>query len=149
MSFAARLTDLWVRRKLPHVTQAEDPDNRRDASRVPIELKIEYSRLNAFFSDYTRDISKGGIFIQSKDILDEGTQFLFRLYVPGLAEPIVLHGEVRWVIAEGETGMGIQFLYADEAEREALELTVERLMNGSMGEDLYAKLLSTRGGERR
>jgi len=34
-------------------------DRRREA-RAPIELKVEYKRLNTFFYDYTKNISRGG-----------------------------------------------------------------------------------------
>jgi len=38
-------------------------EDKRQTERVPIELKVEYKRLNTFFSDYTKNISKGGTFI--------------------------------------------------------------------------------------
>jgi type IV pilus assembly protein PilZ len=79
------------------------PHERRQEERAPIELRVEYQRLNRFFYDYTKNISKGGTFIQTKKPLDVGTQFLFKLLVPHNDEPMVLLGEVRWVLHEGET----------------------------------------------
>ena len=102
-------------------------DERRLETRAPIELKVEYRRLNTFFYDYTRNISKGGTFIKTKKPLPIGTMFLFKLFVPPLAEPMVLRGEVRWTRREGEVtdqgegptdepGMGIRFVYADDEQ---------------------------------
>ena len=34
------------------------PEN-REHGRAPIELKVDYKKLNSFFADYTRNISKG------------------------------------------------------------------------------------------
>ena len=77
-------------------------DDRRDHLRVPIELKVEYKRLNTFFADYTKNICKGGTFIRTKKPLDVGTIFVFQLTVPKLREPIAIRGEVKWIKREGE-----------------------------------------------
>src|SRR5687768_1858653 len=112
---------------------------RRGETRQPIELKVEYQRLNAFLADYTKNISRGGSFIQTDKPLPVGTEFVFRLIVPGLGEPLRIRGQVKWVVepvagAEvGEApvappGMGIRFLYADEEDRRSLAERVGRLM---------------------
>jgi type IV pilus assembly protein PilZ len=127
-------------------------DERRDGPRVPIELKVEYKKLNTFFADYTKNISKGGTFIRTKKPLDVGTVFVFRLGVPKLKEAIAIRGEVKWIKREGEPsppgvpedhepGMGIRFIYDTADEREAVEGTVERMMIDSLGQLLYSKLM--------
>ena len=128
------------------------PPERRQEERAPIELRVEYQRLNRFFYDYTKNISKGGTFIQTKKPLDVGTQFLFKLLVPHNDEPMVLLGEVRWVLHEGETrteedgsevstpGMGIRFIYKDVGQQEQVEREVEKLMVSSLGPRIYARL---------
>ena len=128
------------------------PHERRQEERAPIELRVEYQRLNRFFYDYTRNISKGGTFIHTKKPLDVGTQFLFKLLVPNMDEPMVLLGEVRWILHEGETrqddyagevsepGMGIRFIYKDDDQRELVEREVEKLMVSSLGPRIYARL---------
>jgi len=54
-------------------------DDRRGDSRAPIELKVEYKRLNSFFADYTKNISRGGSFIGTEKPLPVGTEFVFAL----------------------------------------------------------------------
>ena len=54
----------------------------RQAVRAPIELKVDYKKLNSFFADYTKNISKGGTFIKTKKPLPIGT----RLLAPALPE---------------------------------------------------------------
>ena len=55
-------------------------DDRRLAYRAPIELKVEYKRLNTFFADYTRNISRGGTFIGTdKPVWYQYGKFLGRL----------------------------------------------------------------------
>ena len=122
-------------------------DERRYHPRAPIELKVEYRRLNTFFADYTRNISRGGTFIKTQKPLDVGTEFLFKLQIPTLEEPIVLKGKVQWVVPpEGATedepaGMGIKFLYDEGPRRVDIETKVERLMIDSLGKHLYQKLI--------
>jgi type IV pilus assembly protein PilZ len=127
------------------------PHERRQEERAPIELRVEYQRLNRFFYDYTKNISKGGTFIQTKKPLGVGTQFLFKLLVPNMDEPMVLLGEVRWILHEGETrhdddgdmntpGMGIRFIYRDDDQKELVEREVEKLMVSSLGPRIYARL---------
>jgi type IV pilus assembly protein PilZ len=67
---------------------------RRQHARRPVELQVAYEQLNAFFADYTRNISKGGTFIRSTRSLPLGTVFRFRLVVPGRSVPFELEGVV-------------------------------------------------------
>ena len=120
---------------------------RRTTLRAPIELKVEYKRLNSFFADYTRNISKGGTFIRTDKPLPIGTEFKFVLAVPKLPEPLELRGKVQWIVrhddarADDEPGMGIGFVYDSEADRARVEGVVENLMVESLGPVLYRKLL--------
>ena len=119
-----------------------DDSDRRQQPRAPIELKVEYKRLNTFFHDYTKNISKGGTFIKTKKTLPLGTRFLFRLTVPGRERPFELNGEVIHATATGEEpGMGIRFVWTDPRERTAFEGLVENLMAESLGPLLTTRLL--------
>lgn len=121
--------------------------DRRDNGRAPIELKVSYKRVNSFFADYTRNISRGGTFIATARPLTLGTEFVFALEVPGLDEPLRLNGRVIWTTEpENATranpaGMGIEFQYVDDQERSATEHVVERLLTKELGEDLTRDLL--------
>ena len=46
----------------------------RHHTRAPIELEVGYKRLNSFFAEYTRNISKGGTFIKTKKPLPIGAK---------------------------------------------------------------------------
>jgi type IV pilus assembly protein PilZ len=131
-----------------------DENERRREARAHIELKVEYKRLNTFFYDYTKNISKGGTFIKTDKPLDLGTVFLFKLMIPNQQEPLALRGEVRWVIKEGEPlppqaagmtghdpGMGIRFVYDTPEQRRSLERIVEKMMVDSLGQLIYSKLV--------
>lgn len=115
----------------------------RQHARAPIELKVDYKKLNSFFADYTKNISKGGTFIKTKKPLPIGTRFLFKLTVPAREEPFELLGEVVWSKGDvEEPGMGIRFIYNGERQRGDFEGVVERLMADSLGTQLTEKLLN-------
>jgi type IV pilus assembly protein PilZ len=134
------------------MSPTSDDNERRREARAPIELKVEYKRLNTFFYDYTKNISKGGTFIKTEKPLEIGTVFLFKLMIPNQQEPLALRGEVRWVVKEGEPpppqvapghdpGMGIKFVYDTPDQRRSLERVVEKMMVGSLGQLIYSKLV--------
>jgi len=139
------------------MVEAKDPEHRKE-DRAPITLRVEYKRINTFFADYTKNISKGGTFIRTARPLDVGTEFMFVLALPeavhadGHHEPrqLELKGVVKWVVAEAEAGgdgpggMGIQFVFTDDSQREAVERVVTGMMHESLGPVLAEKLL--RGG---
>jgi type IV pilus assembly protein PilZ len=128
---------------------------RRGGERTAITLKVDYKRLNTFFADYTKNISKGGTFIRTTKPLEVGTEFVFVLTVP---EPkldnapvrLELTGLVKWVVSEADAtaespaGMGIRFVFKDDGEKSRVEQFVAELMKSSLGEHLAAKLLSSR-----
>jgi type IV pilus assembly protein PilZ len=122
---------------------------RRTTSRRPIELKVEYKRLNTFFADYTKNISRGGTFIKTGRPLPVGTEFLFKLFVPGRAEPLTIHGEVQRIVNDTDVdgdgtpdqGMAIRFVYREGDPQAEIARIVEGLMSESLGPRLYAKLM--------
>jgi type IV pilus assembly protein PilZ len=125
-------------------------NERRDADRAAITLKVDYKRLNTFFADYTKNISRGGTFIRTTKPLDVGTEFLFVLSLPTLNEQVQLNGEVKWVVSEGASsadnppGMGIKFKFDSDADRAKVDEFVERLMRNALGSEISQKLLAKR-----
>ena len=126
-------------------TEAKE-DERRNEDRAPITLKVEYKRINTFFADYTKNISKGGTFIRTTRPLEIGTEFMFVLSLPEAVE-LELKGVVKWVIPEAEgndekpAGMGIQFVFVDDAQRLGVDAIVAGMMSEALGPVLAGKLL--------
>ena len=131
------------------VNDVKSGSDGRQHLRAPIELKVEYKKMNTFFSDYTKNISKGGTFIKTDRPLKVGTEFVFKLFVPAQQDPFTLRGQVAWVNTEAESqrpevaehGMGIKFLYVDDAQKQKFESLVELLMKDALGDVVYKRLL--------
>lgn len=125
----------------------ESRRERRESKRAAIELPIRYERLNALLADYTHNISRGGTFIRTERPMEVGTALRFSIEAPGLDEPVVLRGSVRWVVQPGEAGderpagMGIEFGFDSDADKERLEARLDRLMADSLGPKAFEKLM--------
>ena len=103
-----------------------------------------YQRTNAFIADYSRNISKGGVFVESESPFNPGTIFEFHLKLPGHDDAIRLRGKVKWVQrveTEGMLGMGIQFLWDDPTAQAEFEQIVEDLVVENLGQAVYEKLV--------
>ena len=121
---------------------------KRETERAAITLKVDYKRINTFFADYTKNISKGGTFIKTSKPLAIGTEFVFVLSLPTQNEQLRLLGEVVWITEERDSndenppGMGIRFKFKSDGEREAVHKFVERLMAETLGEHISQRLLA-------
>jgi type IV pilus assembly protein PilZ len=125
-----------------------DPEDLRSSVRAPIRLRVDYERMNSFFADYTSNISKGGTFIKTARPLAIGTRCQFSFTLPALSDPLVLEGEVTWVLPpeaaqarNEDPGMGIRFVFASAAARRDFEELVERMLEDSLGPDVARALL--------
>jgi type IV pilus assembly protein PilZ len=120
---------------------------KRNEERAAIQLRVDYKRLNTFFADYTKNISKGGTFIRTTKPLDVGTEFVFVLSVPSHNTQLELKGEVVWVVTEEKAdhespaGMGIKFKFTGDEERAKVDDFVEKLMDQALGKHISNKLL--------
>ena len=113
-----------------------------------MRLRIDYEQMNAFFADYTRNISKGSTFIKTSRPLEVGSRCQFSLSLPALPVPLVLEGEVVWILSAeaaqqsgAKPGMGIRFVYEGNEQRQSLEELVEKMMIDSLGPLIYSRLV--------
>lgn len=89
-----------------------------------------YRSVGGFLSDWATDISRGGIFINSRSPLPVGTLVDVTVQIPGTSLPYVLTGRVTHVVewtpgATRDPGMGIEFTHLDRAERDRIAAFVE------------------------
>ena len=96
----------------------------RKEERFNAALKIAYNSYNEFITEYTKDVSNGGMLINTKrhheinDIVD------LSLTIPGLDTPIKIKGEVVRIrihnVKDEDAGIGIKFIDIDSESRKAL-----------------------------
>jgi type IV pilus assembly protein PilZ len=106
---------------------------RRELLRIKAKLKIEYKSFDQFYKEYTKDISKGGLFIKTDKILNSQDVVEISLYLPDQDEPIKMVGEIVHVIepeladAHGwEGGMGVHFVDFEKGAHQQIEDYITR-----------------------
>jgi type IV pilus assembly protein PilZ len=104
--------------------------------------------MNSFFADYTKNISKGGMFIKTPRPLPIGSRCQFSFTLPALSEPLVLEGEVSWAVPpeaaqarNEDAGMGVKFVFKDAAAQREFKDLIERMMEDSLGPSATRALL--------
>ena len=107
--------------------KAEVHVDKRRSERAPIGVRVDYATVDAFFSEFTRDINEGGLFIATEEPCAVDTVVSLQFTIPGIDEPVRTRGRVIW-IAEGDApGMGIEFEGLDSAARARINQLVRRL----------------------
>ncbi|BDG01572.1 TIGR02266 family protein [Anaeromyxobacter oryzae] len=111
----------------------EGPHDKRGGGRTAVGLlvKLSYGTVEEFADRFAVNISRGGIFIRSRDPRPVGTPLQFELKLQGGETILRGQGVVRWIQAEDPgahppvaPGMGVQFTSLDEASRALVERMV-------------------------
>jgi type IV pilus assembly protein PilZ len=104
-----------------------------------LELVVSYQRMNTFFADYVKNISRGETFVATDQPLAHGTQFSLVLGVPDLDTPLALRARVIGVTTpdqatgDAPAGMGIRLEFQDAHEQAHTDAVIERLMVEHLG----------------
>jgi uncharacterized protein (TIGR02266 family) len=108
---------------------------RRRFSRTDLLVRVEYSTIDEIFSEFTRDINEGGLFIETEKPRPTGTEVVLRFNLPGNAEALQTVGRVVWVRTASRNvpaGMGIEFDELSNEDRDRINTMIRSLRNGPM-----------------
>ena len=111
---------------------SEDPKSGRRADRLEHELPVAYRTVDGFITDWATNLSRGGMFINSRTPLPLGTTVRIILQLPDAAVPFELRGRViRVQEFDNPTnqipGMGVEFVDVTDELRDRIERFVEQL----------------------
>lgn len=98
---------------LPH-------DERRRAPRKPCSLSVHYAIKDQLLTDIAKNISTGGVFIETFEPLSVGQEITLTISPSNQGDPIETVGEIVW---SGPKGVGVRFT----TESEDLEAMIEAL----------------------
>jgi uncharacterized protein (TIGR02266 family) len=107
-------------------------DTRKD-KRAPVSLKVRFksATVDEFIEHYSKDVSRGGIFIKSSQPMVVGTLLKFQFQLKDESALIRGVGRVVWTRAEEDAGadqpagMGIKFIKMDTESRAMVERIVD------------------------
>jgi uncharacterized protein (TIGR02266 family) len=112
---------------------SDDDAERRRFGRSDLLVQVEYSTVDEIFSEFTRDINEGGLFIETEKPRPTGTEVAMRFNLPGNHEPLQTVGRVVWVRSASDqvaAGMGIEFDELSSEDRDRINSMIRSLRNG-------------------
>ena len=105
-------------------------DDRRRGGRAGVTVRIDYATVDEMFSEFTRDINAGGLFIETEKPHQTGTEVTMQFHLPGSEETLRTIGRVVRV-SSGDvgspSGMGIEFDELTHDDRAKIDLIVRAL----------------------
>jgi len=99
-------------------------EDERTEERICAALQVSYDSYNEFITEYTRDVSKGGIFINTRRHHEINEIVDLSLIVPGIDKPLIIKGQVAHIkiqdVPDEEAGIGVKFIEINPESRKAL-----------------------------
>lgn len=110
--------------------------NRRDNERIPFEtnVHIEFEKFSGFISEYSVNISEGGMFIKSDNPAPVGTILSFEFKLKDNFTLIQGLGEVSWIrekarSPEDPAGMGVKFREVSTQSKQLISSMITNHIN--------------------
>ncbi len=108
----------------------------RDSRRVPLETRVQlrFERFSGFISEYSSNVSPGGLFVKTQAPSPVGTLLDFEFQL-GDGYPLIKGtGEVVWTRSDDQgaakpAGMGIRFLRLSKGSRELIYKMVDEYIH--------------------
>jgi len=95
-----------------------------------VVVRIEYSTVDALFSDFTRNINEGGIFVETEEPIPLDEKVELKLRLPSSNELVRVQGRVVRIepaTATSAGGIAVEFGQLDSHARELINAAVRRL----------------------
>jgi len=108
-------------------------EERRRTARSDLTVRVDYSTIDELFSEFTRDINEGGLFIETGKPCPPGTVVTLQFNLPGGHEAVVAKGLVVRINpgdAATPPGMGIEFDELDDSARLQINALIRSLRSG-------------------
>lgn len=101
--------------------------HRRQSERVAVELGVTMTSESNFYVGFAGNISEGGLFIATHQMVPVGREIDLRFQLPGVDEPVDVKAGVRWQRTAVDyddgilPGFGVEFLDLDDQTRRRIE----------------------------
>lgn len=96
------------RAELPEkmVSLEETEDSMREHLRKQCLINTNYRIQDRNFKSYILDVSIGGVFIETNEVIPKGRDLLLKFSLPNRSQPFTLSGKVAW---SSSKGFGVKF----------------------------------------
>ncbi len=90
----------------------------REAPRKPCLLSVDFSTEDISHNDIVRDISIGGLFIETGAAISIGRELELNFQIPDSSETMKVSGKIVW---KNENGVGLQFNNLNKEQAELIK----------------------------
>lgn len=100
----------------PPSPPAEGGADKRQHSRVAVEVDVDFSSESNFYRGFVENISEGGLFVATYEHKKVGDRVTLKFRLPDSTEIIECAGEVRWIRVQNpdtpdvSPGLGVRFV---------------------------------------
>ena len=105
-------------------------DDRRRHDRVPLKIPVDYTSVDAFFTEFSANINEGGMFVEMDDPPELGTLVQLQFDLPGRLGAVQVEGRIAWM-SDGKddspAGVGVEFQNLPSNVRETINNVVRDL----------------------
>jgi uncharacterized protein (TIGR02266 family) len=126
--------------ELSAANEAADAERRR-SNRAEMVVRIDYATVDELFSEFTRDINEGGLFIETEKPKPVGTEVTMQFNLPGTDQRFTTIGRIVRISqgAEGALpGVGIEFDELTSDDRTKIDSLIRALRTGDPSGDASA-----------
>ena len=115
-----------ITRRFENILGRASDFSTRAAPRIPKALSLVFKDRQAFLRTYTANVSSGGLFIKTENPLVPGQQFLVKLQLPDVPDPLRIKCEVVWIRTRENSkpnqppGMGVRFCEISKRDHKVL-----------------------------
>lgn len=102
---------------------------KRQHPRIDAKIKVSFKTMGDFIEEYTKNISKGGIFLKTDKLLDPNAQIELQLMFPDSKREHKIIGRVKRLVVMSDPdseekqiyGVGIHFVKLENYTLDAIE----------------------------
>lgn len=110
---------------------------KRKTRRIEAKIKVSFQSLEDFKTEYTKNISAGGIFLKTAQLLDPNADIELTLFFPGDLGNVNIRGRVVRLMSMTHPtdpdqqlyGVGIRFLEMEGQVKSMIEQAIEQLQS--------------------
>jgi len=107
-----------TQRRLLLLLEDVEASDRREYLRKPCSIEVTYATEDETFTDFIKNISVGGVFMQTTAPLSVGQEISLVFPFPSQEEPMKMTGEVVW---KSPVGVGVRFIEVSRSVQEVIE----------------------------
>jgi Tfp pilus assembly protein PilZ len=99
-------------------------EDKRGTTRKSCTVPVTFASQNKIFTDLIKDISKGGLFIETEKALSIGEKIIMSFNIDGFDRPLKIEGEV---VRANQSGVGVEYTQISPYLVEMIGKLVERM----------------------